>query len=203
MRVPIGTDGWYLCDWRDQPDFAYTEFRGTETLALQWANQFKGGVFRLDALRRLLGGTSPPRNDERIVQEVASRLSSGVWLARRPIVVRVRRAAGGAPPSETAPAFSREGPLARRHPRLVRFRMRRCSQTILPPRRLLKRKSAQQYWACRFAKNASRLKWQAIKPCRTLHSFECLMPSGRPACRREWQSLRLSMAREMSEFTPL
>lgn len=112
MRVPIGTDGWYLCDWRDQPDFAYTEFRGTETLALQWANQFKGGVFRLDALRRLLRGTSPPLNDERIVQEVASRLSSGVWLARRPIVVRVRRAAGGAPPSETAPAFSREGPRA-------------------------------------------------------------------------------------------
>ena len=106
MRVPIGSDGWYLCDWRDHPDFAFSEFRGTETLALQWANQFKGDMFALDALRRLLGGRFPPLSDEQVAQEVAWKLTSGVWLARRPIMERV--ALGDGKPPEQAPAFLKE-----------------------------------------------------------------------------------------------
>jgi hypothetical protein len=86
MRVPVGSDGWYLCDWRDQPDYEYTEFRGGKTLALQWANQFHGDLLAFSNLRHLLGSAFPPRSDEQIVQEVAWRLTSRVWLARRRVV---------------------------------------------------------------------------------------------------------------------
>jgi hypothetical protein len=106
MRETIGRDGWYLCDWGDQPDDEYTEFRGTKTLALQWANQFRGDSFAFNALRRLLGGKFPPLSDEQIAQEVAWRLTSGVWLARRPVLERMTL--GSAPPEE-APAFPGEG----------------------------------------------------------------------------------------------
>ena len=106
MRVPIGSDGWYLCDWRDHPDFAFSEFRGTETLALQWANQFKGDMFALDALRRLLGGRFPPLSDEQVAQEVAWKLTSGAWVARRRVVKWVAR--GGASSPADAAAFPKE-----------------------------------------------------------------------------------------------
>jgi hypothetical protein len=106
MRVPVGSEGWYLCDWSDQPDHEYTEFRGSETLALQWADQFRGDTFALDALRRLLGGAVPPLSDEQIAREVAWRLDSGVWVARRRVVKWV--APGGKRPEEPA-AFRKEG----------------------------------------------------------------------------------------------
>lgn len=106
MRVPIGTDGWYLCDWGDQPDYEYTEFRGTKTLALQWARQFRGDSFALSALRRLLGGKFPPLSDEQIAQEVAWRLTSGTWVARRRVVKWVAR--GGESRPVDAAAFPKE-----------------------------------------------------------------------------------------------
>ena len=106
MRVPIGSDGWYLSDWRDQPDHEYTEFRGSKALALQWANQFRGDTFALCALRRVLGGAFPPLSDEQIAQEVGRRLTSGVWVARRRVVTWV--ATGGGRRPEEAAAFRKE-----------------------------------------------------------------------------------------------
>jgi hypothetical protein len=106
MRVPVGSDGWYLCDWRDLPDHEYTEFRGNRTLALQWANQFRGDYFALCTLRRLLGGTFPPRSDDQIAQEVAWRLTSGAWVARRRLVKRAAPSGGGRP--EETLAFPKE-----------------------------------------------------------------------------------------------
>jgi hypothetical protein len=103
MRVPVGNDGWYLCDWRDQPDHEYTEFHGSKTFALQWANQFHGDLFALSTLRRLLGGTFPPRSDEQVAQEVAWRLTSGAWVARRRVVT-MAASAGGRRPEEAAAA---------------------------------------------------------------------------------------------------
>jgi hypothetical protein len=106
MRVPVGSDGWYLCDGRDQPDHEYIEFRGSNALALQWANQFRDDLFAFGALRRLFCGTFPPRSDEEIAQEVAWRLTSGAWLARRR---RDERASpGGGAPVEVAVPFSKQ-----------------------------------------------------------------------------------------------
>jgi hypothetical protein len=105
MRVPIGSDGWYFCDWSDQPDDEYTEFRGSETLALQWANQLRGDIFALYALRRLLGGTFP-LSDEQIAHEVAWRLTSGAWVARRRMIKWV--ASGGQTHPVNAAAFPKE-----------------------------------------------------------------------------------------------
>ena len=101
MRVPVGRAGWYLCDWGDQPDYEYTEFRGTEPLALQWANQFRSDRFAFHVLRRLLGGKFPPLSDEQIAQEVAWRLTSGKWVARRRVVEYVETG-GGRQPEEAA-----------------------------------------------------------------------------------------------------
>ena len=106
MRVPIGSDGWYLCDWSDHPDHEYTEFKGSESLALQWAKQFRGDTFALHALRRLLGGAVPLLSDEQISREVAWRMTSGVWVARRRVVKWVA-GGGGECPEETA-AFRKE-----------------------------------------------------------------------------------------------
>ncbi|MCX6630239.1 MAG: hypothetical protein NTW28_21685 [Candidatus Solibacter sp.] len=106
MRVPVGSDGWYLSDWSDHPDFEYTEFRGGKTLAVQWASQFRGDFFALRTLRSLVGGTFPPRGDEQIAQEVACRLTSGAWVARRR-VVKMEAAIGGSLP-EAAVAFPKE-----------------------------------------------------------------------------------------------
>jgi hypothetical protein len=106
MRVPVGSEGWYLCDWSDRPDREYTEFRGSKTLALQWANQFRGDFFALGTLRRLLGGTFPPWSDEQIAQEVAWRLTSGAWVARRRVVKWV--ASGGERRPVDAAAFPKQ-----------------------------------------------------------------------------------------------
>ena len=89
MHVPVGNDGWYLCERSDHPDYEYRDFIGSQTLALQWANQFRGDYFAWYTLRRLLGGAFPPRSDGEISREVAWRLTSGAWVARRPIVHRV------------------------------------------------------------------------------------------------------------------
>jgi hypothetical protein len=106
MRVPIGSDGWYFCDWSDRPDHAYTEFRGSESLALQWANQLRGDVFAWHALRGLLGGAFPPLSDEQIAHEVAWRLACGRWVARRRVVKWV--ASGGETRPIDAAAFPKE-----------------------------------------------------------------------------------------------
>jgi hypothetical protein len=105
MRVPVGNGEWYLCDWNDRPDHEYIEFRGSGTLALQWAHQFDDDFFARCTLRTLLGSHHPPLSDEQTVREVAWRLTSGVWLARRPVIQRPS-ADRGVP--EQAPAFPRE-----------------------------------------------------------------------------------------------
>ena len=106
MRVPIGSDGWYLCDWSDRPDYEYTEFRGSESLALHWANQLRGDVSAWYSLRGQLGGAFPPLSDEQVARAVAWRLTSGAWLARRRVVKRVAR--GGASTPADAAAFPKE-----------------------------------------------------------------------------------------------
>jgi len=114
MRVPIGSGGWYLCEPGDQPDGKYTEFRGSRTLALQLANQFRGDLFATSALRGLLGRAFPPLSDDAIAEAVAARLTSGVWVARRPdakwspmIRERAQQAIQEAPSDRRAAAVSR------------------------------------------------------------------------------------------------
>jgi hypothetical protein len=106
MRVHVGSDGWYLCHWTDQTEHEYIEFRGSESLALQWANQFRGDVFAFRTLRRLLGEIFPPLSDEQIARKVAGRLTSGAWVARRRVVKRA--AVGGGTRPEEAAAFPKE-----------------------------------------------------------------------------------------------
>ena len=105
MHVPVGNDEWYLCDWSDRPDHEYIEFRGTRTLALEWAYQFRGDFFAQGTLRTLLGGHYPPWSDEQIAQEVTWRLISGAWMARRRVIQRPS-ADSGVP--DEAPAFPKE-----------------------------------------------------------------------------------------------
>jgi len=82
MRVPIGSGEWYLCERRDLPAGKFTELRVTKTLALQLANQFRGDLYATRALRGLFGRTSPAPSDDELAEAVASRLTSGVWVAR-------------------------------------------------------------------------------------------------------------------------
>lgn len=106
MHVPVGNDEWYLCDAGDEPDHEYVEFHGSHALALQWVKQFRGDLFAQSTLRSLLGRTMLPRTDEQVARDVASRLTSGVWKARRP-VLEVPDADRGLP--QDAPvAFPRE-----------------------------------------------------------------------------------------------
>ena len=91
MRVPVGNDEWYLCDWSDRPDHEYIEFRGTGTFALQWAHQFDDDFIAKRTLRSLLGANYASVSDEQIVREVAWRLTSGVWMARRRVIREAER----------------------------------------------------------------------------------------------------------------
>jgi hypothetical protein len=105
MRVPVGNDEWYLCDRSDEPDHEYIEFQGTGTLAVQWAHQFDNDPIAKRTLRGLLGANYASRSDEHIAREVARRLTSGVWIARRRLVERLSADRGR--PQE-APAFPKE-----------------------------------------------------------------------------------------------
>jgi hypothetical protein len=81
MRVPIGNDEWYLCDWSDRPDHEYIEFRGAQRSALQWAHQFDSDFFaRSTTHAPCFGSHHPPVSNEQTVREVAWRLTSGIWL---------------------------------------------------------------------------------------------------------------------------
>jgi len=74
---------------------------------------------------------------------------------------------------------------------------------ISTPSQSPKRKNRRPLWVYRFCENASGLRWQAGKPCGTLPSFESSMRSGRPACRRAWQSSRSSTEHETNaSMTP-
>jgi hypothetical protein len=106
MRVPVENDEWYLCDRSDEPDDEYIEFQGSGTLALQWAHQFDNDFFAKRTFRDLLGATYASRSDEHIAREVAWRLTSGVWVARRRVVERPSVDSGA--PKE-APPFPKEG----------------------------------------------------------------------------------------------
>jgi hypothetical protein len=61
----------------------------------------------LFTLRRLLGTTHPPRSDEQIAEEVARRLTSGAWVARRRRSARFSMS--GLEQAEAGPAFPTEG----------------------------------------------------------------------------------------------
>jgi hypothetical protein len=84
MRVPIGTTGWYLCGWEDPPERGDVELLARDALVVQWLNQFQEDVFALRTMRRLLCATRPWASDDELLAEVAWRLSSRVWRARRP-----------------------------------------------------------------------------------------------------------------------
>lgn len=83
MHAPIGTAGWYLCGWEDEPAFDGVELSARDALVVQWLNQFRGDVFALQTLRRQLGTGHPWADDEQAFAAVACRLASGVWKARR------------------------------------------------------------------------------------------------------------------------
>jgi len=91
MRVPIGTDGWHLCDCSGQLEQKHTDFRGTKTLALQWADMLRHDHAALGALRRHLGRAFPPLTEDQIVREAAWRVSTGEWYAERLVIERVKR----------------------------------------------------------------------------------------------------------------
>ena len=103
--MPLGTEGWYLCDRSYHSDHVYTEFRGTRTLALQLINQYRTDRYVFEALRRHLAGALP-LSDAEIAHEVAWRLTTREWRARRFEIKRHARAAP-APIEEAAPAVSR------------------------------------------------------------------------------------------------
>jgi hypothetical protein len=89
MNVTLGRTGWYLCDRNDNPDFEYTQFRGGDAAARHWVHQFLGDFVAMSALRRLFETTTPPRTNEQIAREVARRVASGSWLARRKVIAWV------------------------------------------------------------------------------------------------------------------
>lgn len=109
MQVPIGTTGWYLCGWEDDPDFDCEELTGREALAEQWLNQFCSDVFAVRTLGRLLGATHPWSSDEQVLADTAWRLSSRFWKARRaaldpiPVSGPVTQAAAPFPIEERRP----------------------------------------------------------------------------------------------------
>ena len=101
MRVPLGTDGWYLCDRSYHSDHDYTEFRGTSTHALQLINQFRGDRYVFEALRRQLpGGLS--LSDAELAHEVAWRLTTREWRARH-FETQWAASSGTAPPEPPPP----------------------------------------------------------------------------------------------------
>ncbi len=106
MEIPIGTDGWYLCDDQDQPESAFVEFQGHEAHAVQFLNQFHDDVFAQRTFRRLIGATHPCYDDESVFQDIANRIGRGIWLVRQPTFHLFP--SGGKPVAATAPAFPKE-----------------------------------------------------------------------------------------------
>jgi hypothetical protein len=102
MQVPIGTAGWHLCGWADEPASGSLELSARDALAVQWLNRFQGNVFALRDMRRALGATHPWADDEQVFAEAACRLSSGVWKARR-AVFETYPVSGPVAPSVAAP----------------------------------------------------------------------------------------------------
>jgi hypothetical protein len=102
MQVPIGSAGWYLCGWADEPAFQGEELSARDALAVQWLRQFQRDVFALRSMRRMLGTGHPWPEDERVIADVACRLASGVWKARRAVPV-LYPLSGPVAPSEAAP----------------------------------------------------------------------------------------------------
>lgn len=84
MQVPIGPNGWYLCDWDDDPTTDFVQFVGHDAHAVQFLNQFQGDVSALRIMKGLLGATHPWSDDEQVFQDTALRLARHIWKARRP-----------------------------------------------------------------------------------------------------------------------
>jgi len=106
MEVPIGSDGWYLCDDQDQPEDDFVEFLGHEAHTTQFLNQFRDNVFAQQTFRRLLGATHPFADEDSVPQDVALRIGRGTWLVRQPTFQLYP--SGGKPAAAEAPAFPKE-----------------------------------------------------------------------------------------------
>jgi hypothetical protein len=105
-RVPLGHSEWYLCDWRDEPDFEYREFHGGENAALMWLSQFRSDAFAMGALRKWWAAPPGPwLDDEALLRWASSGLAAGSIKARQRVV---RREGGIGAVAAEAPAFSRE-----------------------------------------------------------------------------------------------
>jgi hypothetical protein len=100
-----------LCDWADQPDGEYHEFRGNQDFALQWLRQFRSDYFAMNMLRTLCAQESMTRlSDDEVLGQVSRWLSSGRVKARRP-VIRSTAGIGTSEPEpvrESSPAFPLE-----------------------------------------------------------------------------------------------
>ena len=162
MRVPIGRDGWYLCDQCDDPDDD-PRVPGNRSMALQWVNQFRGDHFAWCSLHRLLGGASPPRSDEEVAREVSWRLCSGGWMARWRIPeTRAKGVAGRNAP--TALAF----PVERRPSRSPQATHSPEADAPLFPSdidaaAIAGAQDKRPPWVCPSVKNALGLKWRDDK----------------------------------------
>jgi hypothetical protein len=100
MRVELRRERWYLCDWADQPDGEYREFRGSQDLALQWLRQFRPDYSAMNALRKLCTQQSMiSLSDDEVLGRVSAWLSSGRVKARRPVILIAKETG----PSEQKP----------------------------------------------------------------------------------------------------
>jgi hypothetical protein len=108
MRVPLGRDGWYLCDQTDLPDTEYTELPADRFFALEWIRQFCRDSLAMTALRHL--GAGAPRgtpSDEDVLRQVAWRLGSGSLKARK-LIPAPAGGSGAQGPGETPVPFPLE-----------------------------------------------------------------------------------------------
>jgi len=106
MRVPIGTNGWYICNDQDQPDDDYVEFRGHEAAAIQFLNQFRSDPWALRTFKGLLGAVHPLYDDDSVFDEMAVRIGRRIWLVRQPTFRLFP--SGGTPITGAAAAFPME-----------------------------------------------------------------------------------------------
>jgi hypothetical protein len=84
MQAPIGSNGWYLCNWRDDPTDDFVQFVGHDSHAVQFLNQFRGDVFVLRTFKGLLGATHPWSDDDQVFQDTALQVARDLWKVRRP-----------------------------------------------------------------------------------------------------------------------
>ncbi len=107
-RLPLGKEGWYLCEWNDRPDFEYRQFQGGEAVALQWLRKLQRDTALMGKLRGLAGG-EPGRqiSDDEVLRRLAWQICTG----RLKALQRTEESGGGGPGPQLlseAPAFPLE-----------------------------------------------------------------------------------------------